>query len=259
MPSLLIANEPVHYELSGAPDAPVLVFSNSLGTTLSLWSAQEEALRPHFRILRYDTRGHGASVHGPGPYTLEQLGNDVLALTAALDIERFHFCGISMGGLIGQWLGIHAADRVQRLVLCNTAAKIGTAQAWQERAALVRREGMEPVAATTASRWFTQAYVEQHPEKVTPWIDSLRGTDPEGYAACCEALSQADLREDIRRITAPTLVLTGSDDPVTTPADADFIAARVHGAQRVDLPASHLSNLEAPVKFNDAVRSFLLA
>lgn len=257
MPILHINDEPIHYKLSGNPEGPVLVFSNSLGTTLSLWDEQAAYLGRDFHILQYDTRGHGESVKSPGPYSIEQLGRDVLALTSTLGIDKFHFCGISMGGAIGQWLGVNAADRVLSLVLCNTGAKIGTAEAWAERAGTVTSNGMGPIADATPPRWFTPDFVNQHPERVNPWVDALRQTDPAGYAACCMALSNSDLREDIRKITVPTLVLTGTHDPVTTPADSDFIASRIPGAQRVDLPASHLSNLEAPEEFNKAVGDFL--
>lgn len=257
MPILTLNNEPVHYQLAGDASAPVLVFSNSLGTSLALWESQAEYFSRHFRVLRYDTRGHGQSVKNKGPYAIDQLGHDVLALTGALGIQQFSFCGISMGGVIGQWLGVNAGHRLHRLVVCNTAAKIGQPHAWQERAALVRAQGMAPVAASTPSRWFTQAFVAAHPQTVAAWVQALGQTDPEGYAACCEALAGADLREHIQRITVPTLALTGTFDPVTTPADADFIAHQVPGAQRVDLPASHLSNLEAPDLFNEAVMRFL--
>ncbi|NYT35945.1 3-oxoadipate enol-lactonase [Allopusillimonas soli] len=246
-----------HYVLEGPGGAPVLLFSNSLGTDLSLWDAQAEALRDTYQVLRYDTRGHGSSVKNAGPYTIEQLGRDVLKLADALELPRFSFCGISMGGLIGQWLGRHAPERLERLVLANTAARIGTAQAWSERAALVRKEGMQPVVAGTPARWFTARFVSTHPEIVDPWLQALGRTDPEGYAACCEAIGQADFRDELQRIHTPTLVLTGRHDPVTTPEHADYIAGRIAGARRIDLDASHLSNLEDAEGFNRALRAHL--
>ncbi|TCP09398.1 3-oxoadipate enol-lactonase [Crenobacter luteus] len=258
MPYLEFEHERFNYRIDGPAGAPVLVLSNSLGTTLDMWQPQRDAFARHFRVLRYDTRGHGGSSVGAVPYTIEQLGRDVVNLLDALDIESAHFCGISMGGLTGQWLGVNAPNRLDKLVLCNTAARIGTAEAWNGRAALVRDKGMREVADGAAGRWFTRDYIAAEPVVVGGLIDQLRDSPPAGYAACCEALAVADLSEDIARIPVPTLVVAGTFDPVTTPADADFIAERVSGARRADLPASHLSNVEAAAAFNRAVLDFLL-
>ena len=257
MATLGINGEVFGYQLDGNEQAPVLVLSNSLGTTRDMWSRQVDHLCKSHRVLRYDTRGHGESASNPGPYRLEQLGRDVLNLLDALHIETFSFCGISMGGLIGQWLGIHAGERLEKLVVCNTAARIGQQSGWQQRAALVREQGMAPVADSSASRWFTQAFVDAQPDEVNALVLGLRNTPPEGYAACCEALAFADLRESIKTIKAPTLVVAGRHDPVTTPVDADFIAGQVGQATRLDLDASHLSNVEADKAFNAAVSAFL--
>lgn len=257
MAAIRINGEVFGYQLDGNEQDPVLVLSNSLGTTRDMWSRQIDHLRKTHRILRYDTRGHGESVSNPGPYRLEQLGQDTLDLLDALRIETFSFCGISMGGLIGQWLGVHAGERLRKLVVCNTAARIGQQSAWQERAALVRKQGMAPVADASASRWFTQTFVDAQPGCVQTLVQGLRDTHPEGYAACCEALAVADLRESIKTIKTPTLVVAGRHDPVTTPADADFIAERIGNATRIDLDASHLSNIEADNAFNTAVSAFL--
>ncbi|MBB5215954.1 3-oxoadipate enol-lactonase [Parapusillimonas granuli] len=256
MSIIRIDQEDIHYSLSGKPGAPVLVLSNSLGTSLDMWSPQE-ALGERFRLLRYDTRGHGRSAKPRGPYSLAQLGTDVLNLLDRLDIRQAAFCGISMGGLIGQWLGIHAPERFTHLALANTAARIGTEQAWLDRAATVRAQGMRPVAEGAASRWFTPDYAQAHADAVAPLLQALGAADPEGYASCCEALAHADLRDHIQHIKAPTLIIAGSRDPVTTTADADFMAGRIPGARRVDLTASHLSNIEAAAAFNDALLSFV--
>jgi 3-oxoadipate enol-lactonase len=255
--SIRIDDEVFAYDLSGDDDAKTLMFSNSLGTSAALWDGQERFFRTRCRVLRYDTRGHGGSVAGSGPYTIAQLGADVLRLLDALSIEKVSFCGISMGGLIGQWLGIHAADRIDKLVLCNTAARIGELQGWMERASLVREQGMEPVAESALVRWFTEAYREEKGQEAQRVLDMLRRTDPEGYASCCEAIGHADFRGMLDRIKAPTLVMAGVYDPVTTVADADEMARHIPDCARVDLDAAHISNVEAEQRFNEALAAHL--
>ncbi|MDF0605071.1 3-oxoadipate enol-lactonase [Neisseriaceae bacterium TC5R-5] len=257
MPYLNLGGRRLHYCLDGVANAPVLVLSNSLGTTLALWQPQLAALSREFRVLRYDTRGHGQSELGSGAVTLAALGEEVLALLDALDIERAHFCGISMGGLIGQWLGINAPQRLHKLVLCNTAARIGNEEAWRTRAALVRSSGMAEVAAGSAGRWFSGDFTTAEPETVAGMVQQLQEVSPAGYAACCDALAEADLRAELGKVHASTLVVAGLQDGVTTPAEADFIASHIVGAQRVDLPAAHLSNIEAAKQFNAAITLFL--
>ena len=257
MSTIQINNETFNYRLSGPEDGPVLFFSNSLGTTHSMWASQVDYFSKNYRVFSYDTRGHGGSAKNKGPYTLDQLGNDVLQITRALGIEKFNFCGISMGGLIGQWLGINASENLEKLVICNTAAKIGQEAGWNDRAALVRAQGMNPVADGSAGRWVTESFVQANPAIVNNLIDGLRQTDAEGYAACCEALAKADLRDQIAQIKTPTLIVAGTHDPVTTVADADAMAEKIAGASRVDLNASHLSNIEASEAFNHALEAFL--
>jgi 3-oxoadipate enol-lactonase len=244
------------YSLQGPAGAPVLVLSNSLGTTRSMWAGQA-SLQSDFQLLTYDTRGHGESGVTSGPYTVDLLGRDVLGLLDHLGIDQVAFCGISMGGVIGQWLAINAPGRVKALVVANSAARIGTEQGWRERAALVREKGMEPIAQASSARWFSSGFLVDHSDVVNSLLNTMRGLSPEGYAACCEALASADLRQEITGIRAPVLVVAGEHDPVTTPADADFIAQHISGAQRIDLPTSHLSNVEAAELFNQALRSFL--
>jgi 3-oxoadipate enol-lactonase len=238
---------------------PAVVFSNSLGTDLSMWDAQAAVLVKRFYVVRYDTRGHGGSSAPVGPYTIAQLGGDVLGLLDHLDIERAHVVGLSMGGVIGQWLGAHAPQRLHKLVLANTAAKIGTREGWQARADAVRSAGMNEIAAGSPARWFTPDFVARQEVVVGTMQKTVRGLDPEGYAACCEALAVADLRPDLGRIEAATLVIAGAQDPVTTVADAQALAGAIKGAALATLPASHLSNVEAPDRFTDALASFLLA
>lgn len=246
--------------VDGDATAPALVLSNSLGTTLEMWQPQVAALSAHWRVVRYDTRGHGGSPVTPGPYSFEALGQDVLAVLDALEIERAAFCGVSMGGHTGLWLGVHAPQRLSALAVCNSAAKIGTAAAWHERAASVRAggaAGMQALADSAPSRWFTEAFVQAQPALVQDVQVGLARLDPEGYAACCEALARSDLRGDLARISVPTLLLAGAADPVTTVADAQAMQAAITAAQLAVVQASHLSNLEAPTAFNTAILSFL--
>lgn len=257
MPSIRIDDVDLYYQLDGDPARPALLFSNSLGTDLGMWDAQAAALAKDFHVLRYDTRGHGRSPAGREVVTLGRLGRDVLALLDQLDIARAHFCGISMGGMTGQWLGIHAPHRFDRIVLANTAARIGTAEGWHMRAGQVRREGMAGVAEGAAGRWFTPGFVAGHAAGVARMTARLREQMPEGYAGCCDALALADLRASIGAIPNPVLVIAGRHDPVTTVEDARQLGAGIRDARVEVLEASHISNLEAPAAFTAALRSFL--
>ncbi len=247
----------LHFRSDGDPELPCLVLSNSLGTDLSMWDAQAAVLAQQFHVLRYDSRGHGQSGRGNVPVTLERLGRDVIGLLDALAISRAHFCGISMGGLTGQWLGVHQPQRLHKLVVANTAARIGTLDGWAARAAQVRREGMDSVADGSAGRWFTPQFVADEPASVAAMIAGLRAQDAEGYAACCDALAIADLRDAIAAIPVPTLVIAGAHDPVTTVADSEWMGRQIAGAKLAVVPASHLSNIEASQQFNHALLHFL--
>ena len=249
----------LHVRTDGDPARPCVVLSNSLGTDLSMWEPQVAALAHDFHVLRYDARGHGRSSLGTAPVTLERLGRDVVGLLDALAIPRAHFCGISMGGMTGQWLGIHQPQCLDRLVLANTAARIGTVESWSARAAQVRQEGIDGVADGAADRWFTPGFIAREPHVVGRMIAHLREQDPAGYAACCDALAQADLRGDVGAIAAPTLVVAGAHDPVTTVDDGKWLADKVPGATLAVVPASHISNIEAAQAFTDAVLRFLSA
>ena len=256
MPFVDVGELRTHYALTG-DQAPVLVFSNSLGTDFSMWDPQMAELQRHFHILRYDTRGHGQSSVTPGDYTIEQLGRDVLALLDSLGLDRVHFCGLSMGGMVGIWLGIHAPNRLRRLVLCNTAARIGTKDTWNTRIATVRKDGMKAVAAAVIERWFTPEFRTTSAEKVARAQQMLENSTPEGYAASCAAIRDMDQRETVAQIKAPTLVIYGGKDPVTPAADAHFLAERISGAVEVELAAAHLSNVEQADAFTEAVSRFL--
>jgi 3-oxoadipate enol-lactonase / 4-carboxymuconolactone decarboxylase len=257
MPHITANGIRIHYRFDGPEDAPVLMLSNSLGTTLEMWDAQLPALSRDFRVLRYDTRGHGQSEVPAGEYSIEQLGRDVVGLLDALGLEQVHFCGLSIGGLTGQWLGLHAPQRLRRLIVANTAARIGNAETWNARIALVGEKGMAEVADGAVGRWFTKDYAQAEPALVAAVRRQLLQTPPAGYIGGCAAVRDADFRASLRQIRLPMLIIAGNQDPVTTTADARFIAAAVSGARLVNLPAAHLSNIEARAGFNVALLGFL--
>jgi 3-oxoadipate enol-lactonase len=247
--------------LDGPQDAPVLVLSNSLGTDLHMWDEQVAAFSEHFRVLRFDTRGHGRSLVTEGPYSIEQLGRDVLAMLDALDIDKVHFCGLSMGGLIGQWLGINAGERLHKLVVCNTAAKIGDPSMWNPRIETVLRDGKAAMIAlrdASIARWFTPDFAKAHPATAEKITDMLAATSPQGYAANCAAVRDADFREQLSLIRVPLLVIAGTEDAVTPPAGGRFIQERVEGAEYAEFHAAHLSNVQAGAAFSARVLDFLL-
>jgi 3-oxoadipate enol-lactonase len=257
MPFVDLGELRTHYMLTGEEGLPVLMFSNSLGTNLSMWDRQAGELQNRFRVLRYDTRGHGQSSVTSGDYTIEQLGRDAVALLNSLGIARVHFCGLSMGGMIGMWLGVHAAERIQHLVLCNTAARIGTKEGWNARIEKVRAEGMKPVAAAVVERWFTAEYLAKAPDQVAHARKMLEDSWPAGYAACCAAIRDMDQRDEIGAIKVPTLVIYGDSDSVIPVSEAEFVADRISGAERLALHTAHLSNIEQPAAFTSALNKFL--
>jgi len=247
----------LHHELSGPEGAPVLVLAHSLGTNLGLWEPQLPALEPRFRVLRYDARGHGRSEATAGPYTIELLARDVLELMRGLEIERAHFCGLSIGGLLGMWLGAHAPEKIGRLVLANTAARIGTRERWDTRIQEVQRNGTRHLAPDLTARWFTPAFRERAPDACAAAARMLEQTSADGYAGCAAAIRDADLEPSLAAIRAPTLVIAGREDPATPPDEGRALARAIAGARFCELPASHLSNLEAPEAFNAELVRFL--
>lgn len=257
MPHFVHDGIALNYEVTEEPDRPWLFFSNSLGADLSMWEPQLAAFSGPFRILRYDNRGHGKSSVPPGPYTIEQLATDVLALADELGVDRFHFCGLSMGGLIGQWLGINRPQRLGKLVLCDTAAKIGNAQGWEERIHTVEHGGMSSIVEGGLKRWFTPRFFNDNPEIVDRFRSIILSTAPEGYVANCMAIREADFRESASSISAPVLLVCAANDPVTTVADAKFLAESIPGSQICELDAAHLSNVEQAAAFNQSVLAFL--
>lgn len=258
MPYLDLPTHRLHYRIDGsAGDRPWLTFCNSLGTDMQMWDAQIEALAGDFRILRYDRRGHGKSSAPEAPYSLADLGGDVIALLDGLAIPRTHFCGLSIGGLTGQWLAIHHGARFDRVAVCATAARIGTADSWNARIVEVRANGLGPLVPATAERWFTPAFCQHEPEAVDRVLTTFAATSTDGYIGCCAALAAADLRGDLDRITSPLLAISGADDPVCPPADLDAIAKDVRDGRHLSLPGRHIVNVEAAAQFNAGLRDFL--
>ena len=257
MPILKSGEARIHYALEGQSGTPVLVFSNSLGANHSMWDPQAAEFRQRFRVLRYDTRGHGQSSSTSGPYSIEQLAKDVIALLDALDLGRVHFCGLSMGGMIAMWLGINAPERLNKVVLCNTAAKIGTPEVWNGRIDAVRKNGMKSVASAVVERWFSPAFRQKSPATVSSTLKMLEEANPDGYVACCAAVRDFDFREQVRKIHIPALVIAGAHDPATTPADGRFLAEQIPSARYAELNAAHLSNIEDQDRFNREITAFL--
>jgi 3-oxoadipate enol-lactonase len=235
----------LNYVLEGPEDAPILVLSNSLGTNLGMWDDQASVLRERFQLLRYDQRGHGASPVPSGPYKIEELGLDALALLDRLEIGRASFCGLSIGGLVGMWLASEAPERVERLVLCCTAPRFDS-DFYDARAHKVRAEGVGSIADTVLERWFTPEFRATRPETVE-WAGSmLRGTPTEGYAGCCEVLRDADMRSRLGEIRAPTLVIAGAEDPAATVDQAEEIHDSIAESRLAVVEAAHLANVEQP-------------
>lgn len=257
MPLLELNDVRIYYELSGPSAAPVLVFSNSLGTDLAIWDSQVAILSRDFRILRYDTRGHGRSSVPSGPYTIYQLADDVVGLLDKLEVERAHFCGLSIGGMTGMSLALRFPDRLFRVVLCNTAVKIGSPEIWNARIDAVQKGGMEAVVPGILERWYTAEFRSAAPQAVESTRSTLLSTPVEGYAGCCAALRDADLRNEIAGIRLPVLIIAGADDPATTPTDGRFLAERIAGARYAELRAAHLSNIEASDAFTMELSAFL--
>jgi 3-oxoadipate enol-lactonase len=251
----------VHHVVEGPSDAPVVVLSNSIGSTLEMWDPQAKPLlEAGYRVVRYDTRGHGRSPVPPGPYTVDDLGGDVLALLDRLSVDTAHFVGLSIGGMTGMWLALHAPDRIRDLVLCCTSARPGNAAMWTERAAQVRADGMAGVASGSVGRWFTEGWRTANPEQTAAMRQMTEQTPAEGYASCCEALATLDLVADLPRISVPTLVISGADDPALPPDHGRLIAESVPGARfEVVEQAAHLGSFEQPERFNELIIEALKA
>lgn len=250
----------VNYTIEGPEDGPVVTLSHSLSANLSMWDLQAAALRSHYRVIRYDTRGHGQTDAPEGTYTLDQLADDVQALLDALGITRSHYVGLSMGGMIGQTLALRHPDLLDRLVLCDTSSAMppGSEDLWNERIATVERDGMDAMVDATIERWFTPGFIADHDDQVEPVRQMIRATPVPGYAGCGHAIKTLNLTDKLGRITAPTLAIVGEDDPGTPVSAHEVIRDNIPGAMLVVLPsAMHLSNIEQAEKFNAALLGFL--
>jgi 3-oxoadipate enol-lactonase len=236
---------------------PVIVLSNSIGASMGMWDEVCDRLSGQMSLVRYDTRGHGKSDAPAGPYSIERLGLDVLAILDALKIQRAVFCGLSLGGLTGLWLGANHGDRLAGLVLANTAANFPPASMWQDRAAAVRANGMSSLVPPTLDRWFTTAFRERAPERIGQIAEMIGATPSEGYAGCCDVLAVADLKPRLSDVSCPVQVICGAHDPSTPPARGAEIVAGIRGAQMVTLDAAHISAIEAPDAFAQELRSFV--
>ncbi len=255
--SSVAGNNPLRFRVDGPDHAPALLLSNSLGTTLEMWDAQVSDWSRTYRVIRYDTRGHGGSSIPSGNYTIDDLGRDALAVLDAAGTDTALVCGISLGGLTAMWLGVNAPERITAVVAANTAARIGTVERWTARIAKVRNEGMTAVADMMMGTWFTEGFCRRQPEVVAGFQRMLAASPPEGYVGCCAALRDADLREVVRGIRAPMLVVAGQFDVSTPPAGAEDICGRVEGSTLVTLPSGHLSNIECADEFTRCVGDFL--
>jgi 3-oxoadipate enol-lactonase len=257
MPPVELRGSACVVRVDGPDAAPALLLSNSLSSDMSMWDDQVPRWAGQFRVVRYDQRGHGQSAAPPGPYTMEQLGRDAVAVLDHLGIARAHFCGLSLGGMVGMWLLTHARERVDRAVLANTAAHMAPPDLWNGRIALAREGGMEATVEPTVTRWFPAAFHARSPATIERMREMIRRTSLPGYIGCCEAIRDMDQRESIRAIRTPTLVIVGASDPATTPEAGRAIHAAIPGATMAVLDAAHLSNIEQPAAFSRAVEEFL--
>ena len=247
----------LHYRIDGKPNASWLMLCNSLGTNLHMWQPQLDALTQHFRVLRYDARGHGSSSLGVAPFSIADLAADAIALLDHLGIAKTHFCGLSLGGMTGMWLGTHYGARLNRLVLSNTSPYMGPASNWDARIKIVIEEGMTAVTDAVIARWFTPRFRETSADKVAIVRQMLLDTPAAAYAGCCAAIRDMDQRAGIAAIVNPALVIAGSRDPSTPPADGKAIAGAIAGSRYIEYEAAHLSNWEQTAQYSKDIIEFL--
>ncbi len=247
----------IAYETGGRPWRPALIFTHSLGSDHRMWESQVQTLKNQYFIVAIDNIGHGESDVPAGDYSVSDFADAVLAVAAAAELERFHYCGLSVGGLTGQWLGVHHADRLLSLTLSNTAAKIGTAELWDERIGIARTQGMGALVDGVIARWFSPDFAQHHPEQFARARATLLATDPNGYAGVSAALRDADLRDAVGSIAVPTLVIGGLSDLATPIEQARWLHEQIKGSRLVELEAAHLSNLDREPEFTEALDRFL--
>jgi len=257
MPMIEVDGCQLHVVIEGPADAPVLMLSNSLGTDLRMWDGQVKPFTSQFRLLRYDRRGHGRSAIPPGPYTMERLGRDVLGILDQLGIEKVDWCGLSMGGMVGQWLGANAPGRIRRLVLANTSCHYPIKDPWNERIAAVSQHGLAPQVDAMMARWFSPGFIADEPATIARMKQMMLATPVAGYIANCAAVRDMDHRDILARIAAPTLIVAGRHDVATPLAAAEYIRARIPGAALTLLDAGHISNVEQAADFTAEVMGFL--
>jgi 3-oxoadipate enol-lactonase len=248
---------PINVEIEGPPNAPVLMLSNSLGTNIHMWDDQMPAFLKQFRVLRYDRRGHGKSGVSKGPYSMELLGRDVLATLDHLGIKKINWCGLSMGGMVGQWLGANAPERIEKLILSNNTAYYPDKQPWNDRIKYVRQHGLTSIVGPNMERWFTPEFRARSPQAIERMTEMFLATPLEGYIACGEAVRDMDHRELLPKISVPTLVIAGRQDPATPPDHGQYIAEHIPGAAFVVLDGAHIANVEQPRIYADTVLGFL--
>ena len=249
---------PLNVEVSGRESGPSLMLSNSLGTNLHMWDDQAAEFEKHFRLIRWDRRGHGKSGVSKGPYNFDLFGRDILKVLDTLKIDKVNWCGLSMGGMDGQWLGAHAADRVSKLVLANTNFYYADKSPWADRIKTVRENGLKHIVGLNMERWFTAGFRQRAPQAMARMTEMFLSSNLDGYIACVEAVRDMDFRATNPRVTTPTLVIVGTHDPATPPAAGEEIARTVKDGKVVALDAAHISNVEQPKAFTDAVLNFLL-
>jgi 3-oxoadipate enol-lactonase len=257
VPTIASAGTAFAVRSDGPESAPALLVANSLSSDLSMWDDQAPQWTRRWRVVRYDQRGHGGTAATPGPYTIEQLGRDALAVLDALGITRADFCGLSLGGMVGMWLLTNAPERIGRAVLANTSPYMGPRELWDSRIALARDGGIEATVEPTVTRWFPPAFHARAPATIDRIRTMIRRTSLAGYVGCCEAIREMDQRETIRAIRTPTLVIVGANDPSTPPEIGRAIQASIPGAALAELDAAHLSNVEQPAAFASTVERFL--
>ncbi|MEN8746722.1 3-oxoadipate enol-lactonase [Wenyingzhuangia sp.] len=247
-----------NYKIQGTPNSPVLMFSNSLGADLSMWDELVPYLLPYFRVLQYDTRGHGNSELTEGHYTIEMLGQDVIDLLDDLKIDKVYFCGLSMGGLIGQWLGINHSDRLHKLVISNTDSKIGTSKGWNERMKIISEKGMQSITDATMEKWFTANFQKKNISRLAEMTQKFLSNRVAGYIACCAAIAAADFRGSIKDISVETLIITGDEDEVTNVAQAEKMQQVIPNSSLKVFHARHLPSTELPADYADTLINFIV-
>ncbi len=247
----------INVEVEGPADAPTLMLSNSLGTNLHMWDPQAPEFAKHYRVIRYDRRGHGQSDVPEGPYSMERLGRDAIAVLDALGIEKTNWCGLSMGGMVGQWLGANAPDRMEKLVLSNTNFHYADKAPWHDRIKLIEEKGLGQLVDGNMQRWFTEGFRNRAPDIIATMKEMFVATDVKGYVGCCQAIMAMDFRESNAGVTTPTLVIVGAQDVATPPAAGEAIQQQIKGAKLASIDAAHISNMEQPAAYTKTVLDFL--